>query len=550
MAMKQIGSSYIQHPVEDSWDAIVIGSGIGGLAAAALLAKHGGKRVLVLERHYTAGGFTHTFHRPGYEWDVGVHYIGQVNDPRSEVRAMFDHLSEGRLEWNPMPDVYDRIRIADRTYDFPTGTERFRERMKGYFPEESEGIDKYMAAVDRAVRASGVYFAEKAVPAPVARLAGSMMRARFLRWAGQTTAEVLRQFTGNQELMGVLTGQWGDYGMPPRQSSFGMHAIVAHHYFEGAAYPVGGASSIAASIAPVIERTGGRIAVSAEVAGIMVDSNRQATGVRMADGREIRAKVVISDAGAQNTFLHLLSPEVSASLGVVLEEMKRIPPSMSHLSLYVGLKRDAGEPEFKAGNLWSFDQPDHDASLARFAADPKAPFPFVFISFPSAKDPAFGQQHPGHSTIEVIAPASYRWFECWADSRWHRRGGDYDEFKQRLAERLREELERQVPATRGRIECAELSTPLSTRHFANYRRGEIYGLSASPERFRARSLGARTPVRNLYLTGQDAVTAGVTGALAGGVITASLVLGRNLMGVVTKPSPQRQRDTKITAGAA
>src|SRR5271165_3547144 len=73
------------------WDAIVIGSGIGGVGAAALLSRYGGKRVLVLERHYTPGGFTHVFRRPGYEWDAGVHYIGQVNDPRSRLRAAFDH---------------------------------------------------------------------------------------------------------------------------------------------------------------------------------------------------------------------------------------------------------------------------------------------------------------------------------------------------------------------------------------------------------------------------------------------------------------------------
>ena len=68
----RIGRSYKQHPVTGAWDVIVIGSGIGGLAAAGLLARHAGKRVLVLERHYTAGGFTQTFSRPGFEWDVGL----------------------------------------------------------------------------------------------------------------------------------------------------------------------------------------------------------------------------------------------------------------------------------------------------------------------------------------------------------------------------------------------------------------------------------------------------------------------------------------------
>ena len=120
-----VGSSYQQNSVAEQWDAIVIGSGIGGLAAAALLAKHGGKRVLVLERHYVAGGFTHAFHRPGYEWDVGVHYIGQVQDPASPLRPIFDHLTGGRLKWSPMPEVYDRIRIGEREYEFVAGWNDF-----------------------------------------------------------------------------------------------------------------------------------------------------------------------------------------------------------------------------------------------------------------------------------------------------------------------------------------------------------------------------------------------------------------------------------------
>ena len=86
---------------DERWDAIVIGSGMGGLAAAALLAIYGGKKVLVLERHTTAGGYTHTFRRPGYKWDVGLHYIGQVNDPDSVVRKIFDTLTGGQLTWNP-----------------------------------------------------------------------------------------------------------------------------------------------------------------------------------------------------------------------------------------------------------------------------------------------------------------------------------------------------------------------------------------------------------------------------------------------------------------
>ena len=81
----RIGEPWRPGAAREPWDAIVVGSGIGGLAAAALLARHGKRRVLVLERHYTAGGFTHVFHRPGYEWDVGVHYVGDSSPGASCV---------------------------------------------------------------------------------------------------------------------------------------------------------------------------------------------------------------------------------------------------------------------------------------------------------------------------------------------------------------------------------------------------------------------------------------------------------------------------------
>jgi len=520
--------SYKQQTLDERWDAIVIGSGIGGLTTAALLAKHGGKRVLVLERHYTAGGYTHSFHRPGYVWDVGVHYIGQLQDPASPVRAAFDHLTEGRLEWQAMPDVYDRIVIGGQTFDLPTGLERLRAQLKKYFPAESKAIDGYLAAVQSAQRASQLYFAEKAVPSPVARVAGRFLRAPFLRWASRTTLDVLHRFTRNRELIGVLTAQWGDYGLPPGQSSFGLHAIVASHYFNGASYPVGGAARIAETIAPVIERSGGKVVVSADVDRVLV-ANGKAIGVRMADGLEFRADIVVSDAGARNTFERLVREPQP-----IRKELSRIPGSMAHLSLYVGVKQSAAALGLNGTNLWICPGPDHDANTARFFADSSAPFPVVYISFPSAKDPEF--EFPGRATIEAVTLAPYEWFNGWEGSSWKRRGESYDQFKNGLACRMRQELERAVPQVAGKIDHCELSTPLTTRHFMNYAQGEAYGLAATPERFQTRSLKPRTSVRNLYLTGQDVTSAGVTGALFGGAVAASAILGRNLVSRVTKPS--------------
>ncbi|HZD02088.1 MAG TPA: NAD(P)-binding protein [Actinomycetes bacterium] len=84
-----------------------------GLSAAALLATGGGKRVLVLQRHYAVGGFTQGFHRPGYEWDVGVHYVADVQ-PGTPIRALFDEITDGRLDWQDMGPVYGLRHTAEQ----------------------------------------------------------------------------------------------------------------------------------------------------------------------------------------------------------------------------------------------------------------------------------------------------------------------------------------------------------------------------------------------------------------------------------------------------
>jgi all-trans-retinol 13,14-reductase len=144
--------------------------------------------------------------------------------------------------------------------------------------------------------------------------------------------------------------------------------------------------------------------------------------------------------------------------------------------------------------------------------------------------------------VEVVTLFPYHWFERWQETRLKRRGESYEAFKFELAARLQRELELHVPALAGKVDYAELSTPLSTRHFMNHRRGETYGMSAAPERCRLRCLTPRTPVRDLYLTGQDVVTLGVAGALFGGVITASALLRRNLVSTLANSTTRRTTD--------
>ncbi len=544
-AAVHIGISYNQHDVLGIYDVIVIGSGIGGLGLAALLAKHAGKRVLVLDGHYTAGGFTHTFRRPGYEWDVGVHYVGQVMDLDSPIRQLFDDVTNAELEWADMGDVYDRIVIGQDAYDFVKGKENFRQRLHDYFPAERRAIDRYLKEMDATARRANLYFSEKSLPVPLSCLVGGLLRWPLLQKAKRTTLETLQSLTDDQRLIGVLTGQYGDYGLPPSKSSFLIHALVASHYLDGGAYPVGGASRLAMTILPVIERAGGAVYTNAEVRQILVEDDR-AVGVRLADGNELRAPLVVSDVGASNTFRRLLPNEVSA-VHRFDAMLNRQTDSVAHLCLYIGLRQTASELGLSRTNLWIYAHHDHDRSFAQFMADPNAALPAAYVSFPSAKDPDFELRYPGRATVEVVNYAPYAWFEKWEETTWRKRGDDYEALKARLSERLLEPLYAQCPQVKGKIDYLELSTPLSTRHFTGHRKGAMYGLAATPARFQERWLRPQTSIRNLYLTGTDICTPGVAGALVGSWLTASAIMGRNIGGIVAKGA-EAARSRRAGAG--
>jgi all-trans-retinol 13,14-reductase len=251
--------------------------------------------------------------------------------------------------------------------------------------------------------------------------------------------------------------------------------------------------------------------------------------VKLEDGRVLRSDLIISNAGAHNTYARLLPAGERERVGFA-PELGRIEASASHLSLYVGLNKSAAELRLPKANYWIYpDEYDHDLNLERFIKDESAPLPVAYISFPAAKDPEFEARHPGRSTIEIITLAPWDRFAEWEGSKWKKRGDEYDAYKQRLSERLLEQLYRFEPQTREAVVFHELSTPLSTKHFTSYARGEIYGLSHDPSRFEVKFLRPRTPVDGLFLTGQDVVSCGIGAALFSGYLTVSAITGRNVV---------------------
>jgi len=374
--MERIGRRYRTNRAAASYDVIVVGSGMGGLTCAALLSKLG-RKVCVLEQHYTAGGFTHSYESKGYEWDVGVHYIGETHKPHGQLRRLFDVVTDGRLKWAPMDPVYDRIIVGGRTYDFVAGKENFAAELKKHFPAEADAIDRYVALVYKVARSVPRFFMGQALPPRLAR-AYARVRERFVPDETlQTTREVLEGLTRNQELIGVLTGQWGDYGLPPATSNFMMHASLAKHYFGGGNFPVGGSWKMAATIVPVIRAAGGEVFTYAKVKEILVEDGR-AVGVVMDNGDELRAPKVVSAVGARLTFGQLLPMATRAAHGYA-EKLGQVKPSGATMTLFLGFNGSARELQLPKTNLWIYPGPDHDANVARYHEDPTQ----CFVALPT-----------------------------------------------------------------------------------------------------------------------------------------------------------------------
>ncbi len=506
-------------------DHIVIGSGIGGLCCAASLAK-AGRKVLVLEQHYTAGGFTHSYQRHGYEWDVGVHYVGQVGNLQTPPGKLFHWLSEGRLEWDSLGETYDEFIIDQKTYRPPVGKRAYRQYLEELFPAEKNAIRQYCRYLFSVERWLPLFFASKFTFVPGSRrLAGYAQRfVPDAYW--NTTGEVFDSLTQNTELRALWSAQWGDLGLPPGQSSFFLHCLIACHYLDGGWYPRGGSSEIARALIPTIQQAGGRVMTYAKVSAIRTDAEG-VCGVEMADGHYIPASSVISNCGWQNTQSLIRGEFDSSDIAEVVSE--QVTPSACHICLYVGFESSVSELAIPTGNCWVHHSPDFDGDLAEFERDSASPFPFVYISSSSARDSTWSERYPDKSVMEVVSVIPEQEFAQWIGSDWGKRDAEYQARKAYWSDRLLDALYARYPQLKGRVSYCELSTPLSTQHFMNYQQGEIYGLAHTPQRYQQQGLKPKTQIPGLYLTGQDALTSGVAGAAMSGVLSAAETLGAAYM---------------------
>uniref|UniRef100_A0A665W4Q8 Inactive all-trans-retinol 13,14-reductase-like n=1 Tax=Echeneis naucrates TaxID=173247 RepID=A0A665W4Q8_ECHNA len=499
--------------VPHNLDVIVIGSGIGGLTAGATLAK-AGKRVLVLEQHDQAGGCCHTYVEKGFEFDVGLHYIGQVHE-NSLLRIAFDQISEGQLEFQPLNQHFDTIRIGlgDDTREYTIFSGKTEMKLFIFLPKCKLYIQNLSSEFKQVSAKKTHYLATlKLIPQWVSlfllKSGIADLVSPVFRLTGTCATDFVNTLTSNKDLHIIFSYLF--YGVPPRDSSILINSLLIHHYKRGAYYPKGGASEIAFHIIRTIQKYGGNCLVRAPVTQILVNEKGAAYGVKVSKGQEeveVHAPVVVSNCGIFTTFQKLLPPEIRVKHGSFL--------------VFSGFEGTEEELGLVSTNFWM----DEFFALGKEEAPDN--IPMMFITIPSSKDPEAKIRHPGKSCMTILTMVKYEWFEEWKDTTVRKRGDEYYNYKMRFAKNLFDWACSVFPKVKDKLVFQDVATPLTNMHYLGAQRGAMYSAEHNLDRFHAEAVArnrCNTPVKNLYISGQDVFSCGIAGALHGGLLCASAVL--------------------------
>lgn len=505
------------------YDAVVIGSGPGGLTAAAYLAACG-RRVLVVEQHDIAGGNCQVFrrHHEGMEleFDVGMHYLGDCT-ATGIFPSIFRALGlEGRITYTELdPDGFDTIRLPELDFRIPKGWDGYRDRLVETFPGDEAGIDRCIGTL----RTVAEQFRFSLVP--------GMETPVFDEWGNRSMAELF-EWCGLSPLAEAVMFHWGGlYGSGPSQTVVHIHALIVDHYMGGAYYPEGGGQVFPARLVQAIEALGGEVRTLSRVEEICVEDGH-VTGVRVG-GEKIEAPLVVSNADYKRTVLELVGPEhwSEEALRRAEETIMAIGLVVAYVVVDIDLAKDL--PNCNHGLFTTSDIAGYYELLesGQFPDEP-----FTFVAMASRKDPGNTRLCPrGYTNFQLMTLAP-RGYSTWgvddgpAHGVQYRRNDTYRERKAWITEKLIEGGEKLLGPFRDHIVWLETATPLTQERYTLSTGGTSYGLRFQPDQAGDKRPAYRTEIDGLWLVGASTMSGhGIGGAMVGGAMCAGEIVGRPLL---------------------
>lgn len=482
------------------YDALVIGSGLGGLVSALILSREG-MRVCVLEQHYKAGGNLQSFTRDGCVFDTGMHYLGSL-DPGQYLHKYFDYLGIVdslklvRLDEN----AYDTITFDgdDSLYEMAMGYAPFTEHLLHHFPGEEKALQDYIKGIRSVVDHFPLY--------NISRAESYKLSPEALQGCA---AEFLQKNIPDERLRNVLGGALSLYGGAPEKTPLYVHACMRDSLINSCWRPVDGSQQIAELLVEGILANGGEVRTSTRVERLNIDEGKVIAAV-LEEGEEIAAENFISNAHPVATLKMIPEGKIRK---IFRSRINSLPNTMGVFSLYAVLEEDS----FPYLNTNYFHYTDKGILGER--SEGAWPSDFYFYT------PATTLTRHYAESLVVMADMDYSLLKPWEHTQVNRRGEDYREFKDRMAEKMLERLEARLPGIRGKIKKYYTSTPLTFRDYTSTHEGSAYGIMKDCHDPLRSIILPRTRISNLLFTGQNLNLHGVLGVTASAVITCSELLG-------------------------
>ncbi|MFM2172880.1 MAG: carotene isomerase [Cyanobacteriota bacterium] len=453
-----------------TWDVIVIGSGIGGLVTASQLAAKGAK-TLVLERYLIPGGSGGSFRREGYTFDVGASMIFGFGT-QGHTNLLTRALADVGQHCDTVPDP------AQLEYHLPGGLnvavdrdyEAFIARLSALFPHEAKGIRAFydtcwqvfncLDAMPLLSLEDPAYLAKVFFRAPLACLG-------LARWLPFNVGDVARKHIRDEQLLKLIDMECFCWSVMPADLTPMINAgmVFSDRHAGGINYPKGGVGVIAEKLVAGLESHGGEIRYKARVTQVLIE-NDQAVGVRLADGEEIRARRVVSNATRWDTFeTEQESADVQRPRTAALVDAAHTPkaettwrrrykPSPSFLSLHLGVEASVIPEGFHCHHLLLEDWSEMEGEQG-----------VIFVSIPTLLDPSLAPE--GRHIVHTFTPSDIKHWNQLSPS-------DYKAKKAADAARLVQRLEAILPGLGSAILHQEIGTPRTHRRFLG-RMGGSYG---------------------------------------------------------------------------